>query len=170
MNLTAIKVAILAVCFGAGWAANGWRLDARIKSINADHANAVTDANERVRVAQADLQTERDRKTDQVAVIDVEQTVQLRKAQNETDRLRTCVANGTCGLRVNVVGPANCPANVPITDATSSVDHGAGARLAPDAEQAYWGLRVGMMRAQAKLTACQQTLNVWTNLTKQEEK
>ncbi len=85
---------------------------------------------------------------------------ELQHAQRETNQLRDCVRDGTCGLRINAV----CPAATGRLEEPSAagLDPGTGARLAPSAERAYFALRDGIDSAQSKLSACQDELKIRT--------
>lgn len=81
----------------------------------------------------------------------------LKKAQNETNRIRDRMRDGALGLRV----AAACPR---LGDAQAApgarVDIGTGAELDPTARRAYFALRDGIDRTRAQLAACQDQLKV----------
>lgn len=157
LRLAAAGAALLAA-FGAGWAVNGWRVGAEVDRLKSEHAASVATANRSALVLQQRLDAERDRQAAELAAIDAAGQARLRSAQDENDRLQRCIADGTCGLRVNVTRGA-CPAGtVPGAAPTSSVDSGAGAELTPDARRNYFALRNGLGRVHAKLDACQDAL------------
>lgn len=141
---------IAAVAFGGGWSVNGWRLTSTY------NAEAVARA-----VAYADqvaaLTTERDALAVKLSTRDNANLTNLRKAQNETNRMRDCVRDGTCGLRVAVA----CPdPTSPGTATNPGVDTGPSARLTGPAESAYFALRDGISIASAQLAACQDQLRL----------
>lgn len=154
---TYVAAGVLAATFGAGWFAQGWRLDAKADRVARVQAEAMATANASALALQKTLDNERDAQAQRLAVIDDEQTKNLKAANDETKRLATCVANGTCGLRVNVIGPA-CAGAVPQAQSGGGLDSGTGARLAPAAERGYFALRDGIANAQTKLAACQASL------------
>jgi hypothetical protein len=140
-----LRVAVVLGAFAAGWFANGWRLDARHSA----------EALEQSRAALG-LIEQRDALGARLAALNDKHLADLRKAQNETNRLRTCLADGTCGLRA-VEGL--CPrADRPKPPASPGVDPGAGPEPAAAAGRAYLALRDGIDRASAQLTACQAEL------------
>lgn len=140
-----LRAAVVLGAFVAGWFANGWRLDAR-------HA---AEALERSRAA-LELIEQRDALGARLAALNDKHLADLRKAQHETNRLRTCLADGTCGLRV-VEGL--CPrVGLPQAPASPGVDSGAGPEPAAAVGRAYLALRDGIDRASAQLTACQAEL------------
>lgn len=147
-------VAVLALAFGAGWISQGWRADKALSSLQAEHALEVAEAESATRVAQQLLDEERDKWNDERSRIDYEQTAKLKVAEDETNRLRDCIANGTCGLRIN----AKCPTpatDVPEAGAPGRMDHGTGPELTADARQNYFALRDGIAKVVAQLAACQ---------------
>ena len=151
-----IVAALLAASAGAGWTTAVWRKNAEIAVLQAQQANAIAVANS----AALALQQERDIASNALAkrLMDIDMTgvTALKKAQNETDRLRTCVRDGTCGLRIAAVCQGTAIGSVvPSTPADTRVDSGAGARLTLEAEQDYFDFRADIRRVQAKLTACQ---------------
>lgn len=156
MNLQLVAAgAALAIAFGAGWGANGWRKDAEIDRIHASHARSLAAANSAALALQKRLDAAADDKRAALAQLDAEGSARLKDAQNENDRMRRCIVDGTCGLRVRTVA-RSCPADpVPSIPDASGVDHGAGAELDPTARQDYFTLREAMSRVHAKLAACQ---------------
>ena len=130
---------VLLAAFGAGWAGNGWRLDAKYQA----EQTAQLRANAK---ALAALTTERDALS-----------AKLREAQNETTRLRNATP-GTVVLRV----AAKCPAagSTAQTASNPGVDTGTGAELAGTSRQAYFNLRDGIDYATGQLTACQGQLRL----------
>lgn len=164
-----ILAALLIAAAGAfgGWTAQGWHLGEKIEALKADHSAAITDAVRETSRALAAMTSDRDAKADLLAAIDLKFTNQLTKARHETNAYRTCLAAGTCGLRI----AATCPASGS-KDATAaqsgSVDSPAGATLDAAAEQAYLALREGINTTEATLTACQKSLAVFSPPTTQE--
>jgi len=140
----------LAGAFAAGWAGNGWRL-------NAEHDR------ERLELAkqaarQLDAMTaDRDAKAAALVTANDKHLAKLQGAQNETNRLRDCLRTGSCGLRIAATCP---PAQGPDITAAPSVDSGTRAELTPDAESAYFTLRDGIGRTESKLAACQDELRI----------
>lgn len=155
MIATSYALALAAVVgFGGGWLVNGYRLDAEIADLKADHASVVAAETGKTLRAQKDLQAEKDGRQAQIDAVELTAQQTLGAANAETIRLRTCIANGTCGLRVNTIRAA-CASDVPGTGPAVSVDVDTGTRLTADAEQAYFTLRDAIPRIQSKLAACQ---------------
>ena len=150
MNQIIIALAIAAAGFGAGWQTNGWRLNEKIAEAKAEQLQ--TD-----KKALADMTEERDQKADKLSTIDQTYTSQLTKARNETKRLNSCIADGTCGLRIH----ATIPACTTETTQGGSVDSGTSATLAPSAQRAYSALLDGINTTEITLAACQESLGVF---------
>jgi len=149
-----VRILIAAsVAFLVGWTANGWRL-------NSAH-NAEAAARTKAYLAEvAKVTGERDALTLKLSARDDDNLTKLKKAQDETTRLRDCVRTGTCGLRVRVSYPAPQSPDAP---ACTGVDTGTGSRLDGAAESAYFALRDGIDRAGTQLTACQDQLRLRTS-------
>lgn len=147
--IVALVVGIAA--FSGGYKVADWRLTAK--------ANA--EAIERAQRAEKALETAvtaRDVLAGKLATANDQHTEQLRKAQNETLRLRDRLYSGAIGLRI----AANCPrldANAE-APAGTRVDTGTGAELDSTSRRAYFALRDGIDRASAQLAACQDELTL----------
>ena len=138
-----------------GWTAATWRKDAQIATIKNEHATELAAATSQALALQQERDAARSTLAAKLSTVDAEGVRALKKAQNETDRLRTCVRNGTCGVRVEATCPPASGSVLPSTATNSGVDSGAGARLTPEAEQDYFNLRTDIKRVQTKLSACQ---------------
>lgn len=145
IKLAIAAAALLAALLG-GWAVNGWRIDAKV---NAEAAQALKEAQEGRKAAEDD----RDALAARLRVSDDLHATKLKEAQNETNSLRDRVSAGPVRLLV----AAKCPAAPVLPEAASApgVDSGTRAELDPEARSAYFALRDGINRAEAKLAACQ---------------
>jgi hypothetical protein len=153
---------LLAACVGlgaaGGWAVNGWRMGAAAERAK---ATAAEDKSKALAATLAQLKTaqgERDALALKLGAIDKTATDNLTRLSNENENLRARVAAGRGVVRVP---GAVCPqraADVPQAPAGSGLDSGTGAVLAPAAGQDFFDLRAALIRAQAKLDACQQSL------------
>lgn len=145
----ALAAAALVGAFLAGWTVNGWRGKAAADKKALQSLKEATDART-LAEGQRDALAARLRASDDL------HAAQLRKAQNETNSLRDRVSAGPVRLLV----AAKCPAapNLPQAASAPGVDSGAGAELDPFARSAYFALRDGINRAEAKLAACQEQL------------
>lgn len=144
--------ALVAAAFAGGWGVNGWRLESahlaeentRLGAVSKERDAAILD---------------RDKLAAKLATNNDAHTVQLRKAQDETNALRNRVGDGSYGLRV----AATCPKFTQTDDATGpAVDHGTRPELDRTARQDYFSLRDGIGRVTAQLEACQGELRLRT--------
>ena len=147
-------LASLVVAFVCGYQIADWRITARVTTeALATAQTAFAGYKEKV--------DERDALAARLAASDADHIKELRKAQNETNRLRARDASGALGLRVD----AACPAiPEPAAPDRAGVDSGAGAELAPAARQAYFALREGIDLAGRQLAACQDELRARTSV------
>ena len=96
---TIVPVLGIAAALGVGWLVNGWRLEARIASLKASHAQAIADAQETARKREAALYNDFDKirksKDAQIKTIDARLAAALVSLHNRPDRLpqaaSTCV-------------------------------------------------------------------------------
>ena len=142
--------------FGLGFGAKQLQANAQLSTVRAEHAQEKSAAYRTALAAQQQLDAERGRKVEAVAAIDTEQTKLLGKDREDLERLRACVAAGTCGVRI--VG-AKCPASagsVPTIASGAGMGVGASPELDADARQTYFTLREGIAVKERQLAACQQ--------------
>lgn len=87
-----IWAAVLAAfLFGAGWVVQGWRADARIAQLEANHAEQV--------LAMAEAAKRIGEEANKViAQADAKGVKEIKDAKAETERVRRCIAAGTCGV------------------------------------------------------------------------
>jgi prophage endopeptidase len=156
----AIAAGALAVAFGAGWAVNGWRVGTKVADLKASHAQAVETAATAAAAQLAAAYADRDAKQDELNRIAADGLANLKKANDETERLRRCVADGSCGLRIRATCPAN-PPGVPTAADGASVGAGTGAVLDTAAGQDYFALRANIARTEETLTTCQKALQAF---------
>lgn len=150
MNQIIVALALAAAGFGGGWLVNGWRLTSEYNAEAATRAQAYA-------VQVGALTADRDALALKLTARDDANLDKLRKAQNETNRIRDCVRSGTCGLRVPVLCPVpQSPSAAP----GASVDTGTRAELDGAAGRAYFALRDGIDRAGSQLAACQDQLRL----------
>jgi prophage endopeptidase len=140
--------AAAAFIFGAGWTANGWRLDAAYTEKENDLIQREADHAKKVREEDARL-------SELAQANDQKQTKELQDALAEIETLRARVAAGSGGLRVQ----AKCPASgtvVPQPSAAPGVDDATAPRLTPAAEQHYFVLRERIATATKMIHGLQQ--------------
>lgn len=143
-----VAAVIAAALFGAGWTVNGWRWSERLATEHAALSAATVTASEAAREREQVL-------ADAIAAIDADRTTERTKANDENARLRAAVDAGAVRLHV----AAHCPtAGLPDSAAGPGLDYRAGAELDAAARAAYFGLRDGLKRSEAKLSACQDVI------------
>lgn len=151
----ALAAALFAAGLAVGWVINGWRGDAALSDLKAAHAGLVSAANAASAAWATAAQQRYAALVSNHAKIDAEQTAALGKERDETQRLRDCVARGTCGLRVAAVCPARAP-DVPGAAPAAGVGDAGAPGLTEDARRNYYALRDGIAAVTRQLTACQQ--------------
>ena len=156
VRIIAYLVAALGL-FGAGWTANGWRLNSAIAVTAKLHAESVMVATQKALALQEQIDRARDAKAAAVSDVETAATMRLQKANHEINTLRDALRVGTVGLRV----AATCP-RATSTVPSATPDTGVGADTAPrltsDAEQAYLALRDGIVTQRETLLTCQRLL------------
>lgn len=130
-----------------------WRID----HVTSDRDNAVTAAEQSDAKAASLLVTlrlQRELATDQ-ASIESDFLKEKQRAEDEADRLRRCLADGSCWLRV----AATCPSvRVDGAGATASDLDAGGPRLTAAAERAYPALVAGLKTQRAQIIGLQAEL------------
>lgn len=141
-----------------GWVVHGIFIDRKVSQLQlqqtqqdaADLAAALKTAKE--------MQDKGDALQDKINAQDVQYTKQLQDEKNETQTLRDCITNGTCGLRIHATckaDPLHTGAHMSHTATTSRLGDDTGPQLTGDAQQAYYSLRDGLATVTKQLTACQ---------------
>lgn len=146
-----IGAAIALVVF-VGWKIYNWGYDNCEAKHNVEKIKELEDMRLKVEKSQKDYKELQDK----FASVDTEGQKQLKEKQDEIDRLRTRVGNGSTGLRVPVV----CKAQPAVpggegTPASPGVDTPTTGELAESARQDYFALRQGIVDQYVQLTACQ---------------
>ncbi|QNN56484.1 lysis protein [Diaphorobacter ruginosibacter] len=94
------SLVILALGAAAGWVVNGWRAEARIASLRVDHAQVLADIATKTASTMQAVQRAGAAANAAIQAADEKSTKGISDAKAETDRLRACVAAGTCGVRI----------------------------------------------------------------------
>lgn len=130
-----------------------WRADHLGASLD-QASKAVAESQASVKSLRTTLGLQRELATDQ-SVTETNYITEVKDAQDEAERLRRCIADGTCGLRV----AATCPGVRVDGAATTTGEHDAGApRLTAAAERAYPALVAGLKTQRAQIKALQEQL------------
>lgn len=138
INLRLLAYAgICAAIFFSGWTINGWRWESKHTAY-------------KVKIQKAQDQIVKERKE----AIDKADSLynELEDKRNENSRLRADVASGRARLRIN----ATCTTQG--EGGSAGMDQAPTPRLTPDAEQAYFDLRDGIIFQRKQLEACQSLL------------
>lgn len=146
----ALAAGALVAAFVGGWTVNGWRANAAADKKALQDVKTAVDA-------RTLAEGQRDALAARLRAADDLHAAKLQEAQNETNRLRDRVSAGPVRLLV----AAKCPAapNLPQAASAPGVDSGTGAELDASARLAYFALRDGIDRVEAKLAACQAELS-----------
>lgn len=113
---------------------------------------AVAQSEARVKSLRATLGLQRELATDQAAT-ETNYLTEVKDAQDEAERLRRCIADGTCGLRV----AATC-VRVDRSTATASEPDAGTPGLTAAAERAYPALVAGLKTQRAQIAGLQEQL------------
>lgn len=101
-NLRMIACALgLLGAFAAGWGAQGWRKDAQLQEQRTQHAQKLQDVAEKTAAALTAVRKYEHLTATHLAETDRQKTEEINAAKSETNRLRRCIAAGTCGVRLN---------------------------------------------------------------------
>ena len=100
LRLAAIGVVLgLLGAFAAGWGAQGWRKDAQLQEQRTQHAQKLQDIAEKTAAALTAVRKYEHLTATHLAETDRQKTEEINAAKSETNRLRRCIAAGTCGVR-----------------------------------------------------------------------
>lgn len=145
--------AFLVVVFGAGWAANGWRLGEQLAMVEKTHSDTL---GEIARAAAHQVRAHMDARVlleQQLAELDSTQHKELTDAQAENERLRRLYSGADAErrrLRIEV-RVAEADRVVSATPCAGSVGDGARVELSERAGSAVWDIRASMISDQKKL-------------------
>ena len=87
--------ASLAIGLGAGWTANGWRLNVKIDRMVAEASQALAEAGKNAMLESARLQKLKDEALDEANKIAQKNAADATRARSELERLRRELANST---------------------------------------------------------------------------
>lgn len=92
-------VIALVLAFGTGWAVQGWRMGMQLQEQRTQHARTLQDVAEKTAAARDAVQKQERQMAAQLAELDKQKMEEINAAKSETNRLRRCIAAGTCGVR-----------------------------------------------------------------------
>ena len=103
-----VALSLFAAGLGAGWTIQGWKADARINELRVAHAQTLSTIATKTAEAQGALRKYEQATTRKLAELDQQKTQEIENARLETNRLRRCIAAGTCGVRlISTAGAAS---------------------------------------------------------------
>ena len=148
---TIIALALALAGFAGGWAVQGWRAGAELAEVRQKHAEVLREI--------ADKTTEtvravaRASQAANAAITAADQKSIERIAQNEeeTNRLRACVRDGTCGVRIITKSAVCSSVGSGPADSSASSLGDAAVELNPDAGQRVLDLRASVQLDAEKL-------------------
>lgn len=150
--MTRIMLAAI-VALGALLTLALWRAD-HLSAELEQADRAVVQSEARVKSLRTTLNLQRELAADQ-AVTETNYLTEVKDAQDEAERLRRCLADGSCGLRVN----ATCPSVRVDRAAAAAGEPDAGTpRLTAAAERAYPALVAGLKTQRAQIKGLQEQL------------
>lgn len=137
---------LAALCFGAGWKVQGWRLGEQMQEERNQWAAA-----EKARVDAERI--EADARALELWAADQHAQKEITEHETKLSELERCIAAGRgCGLRIRVAKPPAC------VSAGEAAGVGAGAveaaELDESARPAYRALRTGIVRLESALKVC----------------
>ena len=126
-RLIAAGVALV-LAFAAGWIAQGWRKDAALQALRSQHAKTLQAIADKTIDAQAAVRRYEKATAKTLAELDQQKSQEIENARLETDRLRRCIAAGTCGVRFkSAPTPGAAGSYRPADASTASMDDAAPA-------------------------------------------
>ncbi len=131
-----IAVALFALGLAVGWGVQGWRSEARIQSLRADHAKVLADISAATEKTRQAVQRAADAANAAINEADRAATERIARNDEENSRLRACVRAGTCGVRIvtryvrdsSSDGAADSTTST-VGDAAVELDQAAGLRV-----------------------------------------
>ena len=86
--------------FATGWAVNGWRTGADLADVKQQHAEVLAGIARKTTDAVTAVRKLEQAANSAISTADKSATERIAKNAEETNRLRACVAAGTCGVRI----------------------------------------------------------------------
>lgn len=132
----------------------GWTIGHRgVIKLENKNLTATVKVSEGNREKEKELQAKVDTQAVKINQLETKANENIVLAEAENYRLRTCIANGTCGLRYTRA--PSCPTASAGQAATSGAGDGTPGELDAITQQNYFALRQGIEREAEKLTLCQ---------------
>lgn len=167
-----LRVLVGLALFAAGWTAQGWRKDARIQSLRADHAKVLADIATATEKTQRAVRQYEQAANSAISTADKTATERIAKNEEETSRLRECVRLGTCGVRI-VTRVVREPGGSGAADPSASSLGDAAVELDQDVQQRVLDLRESVQLDAEKLDYLQRYAEAcrkaWAHFATREE-
>ncbi len=153
LKLAAIGVALV-LAFAAGWAAQGWRKDAQLQEQRTQHVQKLQDIAEKTAAALTTVRKYERLMATHLAETDRQKTEEINAAKAETNRLRRCIAAGTCGVRL--ISTAGAASSRGAADAAAPGMDNEAAAIHGDLQQRVLDLRDAIVEDSAALEYLQE--------------
>ena len=153
LKLVAIGVALV-LAFGAGWGAQGWRKDAQLQEQRTQHARTLQDIAEKIAAARDAVRKQERQMAAHLAELDKQKMEGINAAKSETNRLRRCIAAGTCGVRL--ISTAGAASSRGAADAAAPGMDNEAAAIHGDLQQRVLDLRDAIVEDSAALEYLQE--------------
>ena len=152
-RLIAAGVALV-LAFGTGWAAQGWRMGAQLQEQRTQHAKKLQDVAEKTAAALTAVRKYERQMAAQLAELDKQKMEEINAAKSETNRLRRCIAAGTCGVRL--ISTAGAASSRGAADAAAPGMGNEAAAIHGDLQQRVLDLRDAIVEDSAALEYLQE--------------
>ena len=147
-------VIALGLAFGAGWAAQGWRMGMQLQEQRTQHARTLQDIAEKTAAARDAVRKQERQMAVHLAELDKQKMEGINAAKSETNRLRRCIAAGTCGVRL--ISTAGAASSRGAADAAAPGMDNEAAAIHGDLQQRVLDLRDAIAEDSAALEYLQE--------------
>ena len=155
LKLVAISVALV-LAFAAGWGAQGWRMGMQLQEQRTQHARTLQDIAEKTAAALTAVRKYEHLTATHLAETDRQKTEEINAAKSETNRLRRCIAAGTCGVRLISTAGAGAASSRGAADAAAPGMDNEAAAIHGDLQQRVLDLRDAIVEDSAALEYLQE--------------
>lgn len=160
VHVSALGVAVL-LGAGAAWGVRSLVADADLAQLTSDYAIAAQNASDAALEKQNQLNADKEALAMAISLNAVESALQKRKDDDEIERLRVGLGNGTGRVYVKASCPTS-PSNLPGTPTNGSRAAGGAAELDADARSTYLVFRAGVKEQYRLLMKCRADLSLRT--------
>ena len=153
LRMVAISVALV-LAFAAGSAVQGWRMGMQLQEQRTQHAQKLQDIAEKTATALTAVRKYERLTATHLAETDRQKTEEINAAKSETNRLRRCIAAGTCGVRL--ISTAGTASSRGAADAAAPGMDNEAAAIHGDLQQRVLDLRDAIVEDSAALEYLQE--------------